>query len=88
MSKKEIRSVQKLKVTIVAETEEEKQTKYKMVRDEMYHQWQGLNLCMSLLATHNTLQKYNSGAENRLNGQLKKIQTNIDKQQKIINNTK
>lgn len=88
MSKKEIRSVQKLKVTIVAETEEEKQAKYKMVRDEMYHQWQGLNLCMSLLATHNTLQQYNSGAENRLNGQLKKVQANIDKQQKIIDNPK
>ena len=88
MSIKEIRSVQKVKVTIVAETEEERNAKYKMVRDEMYNQWQGLNLAMSLLATHNTLQRYNSGAENRLASQLKKLQANIDKQQGIIDNPK
>lgn len=88
MSIKEIRSVQKLKVTIVAETEEERNIKYKMVRDEMYNQWQGLNLAMSLLATHNTLQRYNSGAENKLESQLKKVQSNIEKQQSIIDNPK
>ena len=74
MSIKEIRSVQKIKVTIVAETEEERNAKYKMVRDEMYNQWQGLNFAMSLLATHNTLQRYNSGAENKLESQLKNLQ--------------
>lgn len=88
MSIKEIRSVQKVKVTIVAETEEERNTKYKMVRDEMYNQWQGLNFAMSLLATHNTLQRYNSGAENKLESQLKKLQANIEKQQSIIDNPK
>lgn len=81
---KEIRSVQKVKVTIVAETEEERNAKYRMIRDEMYNQWQGLNLAMSLLATHNTLQRYNSGAENRLTSQLKKNQAAIDKQQTIV----
>lgn len=81
---KEIRSAQKVKVTIVAETEEERNAKYRMIRDEMHNQWQGLNLAMSLLATHNTLQRYNSGAENRLASQLKKNQAAIDKQQAII----
>ena len=85
---KEIISVQKLKVTIVAETEEEKRAKHKTIRDEMYNQYCALNLAMSLYATHNTLEKYNSGAENRLNGQIKKIQTNIDKQDAIINSPK
>lgn len=88
MSIKEIRSVQKLKVTIVAETEEERNVKYKMVRDEMYNQWRALNLAMSLLATHSTLQQYNGGAENRLTSQLKKLQANIDKQQAIVENPK
>lgn len=88
MSIKEIRSVQKLKVAIVAENEEERNAKYKMVRDEMYNQWRALNLAMSLLATHNTLQQYNGGAENRLNGQLKKNQEAINKQQVIIDNPK
>ena len=54
----------------------------------MYNQWRALNLCMSLMATHNTLQQYNSGAENRLKAQLKKLDANIDKQQKIIDNPK
>ena len=88
MSIKEIRSVQKLKVTIVAESEEERNAKYKMVRDEMYNQWRALNLAMSLLATHNTLQQYNGGAENKLNSQLKKNQEAINKQQVIIDNPK
>lgn len=83
-----IQSVQKLKVTIVAETEEERNAKYQIIRDEMYNQWRGLNLCMSLLATHNTLQQYNSGAEYRLKSQLKKIDTQISKQQKVIDDPK
>ncbi len=88
MSKKEIRSVQKIKVTIVGDTPEEREAKFKIVRDEMYNQWRALNLCMSLLATQNTLQQYNSGAENRLKAQLRKLDANIDKQQKIIDNPK
>lgn len=83
-----IQSVQKLKVTIVAETEEERNAKYQMIRDEMYNQWRGLNLCMSLLATHHTLNQYNSGAEYRLKSQLKKIDTQIGKQQKVIDDPK
>lgn len=83
-----IQSVQKLKVTIVAETEEERNAKYQMIRDEMYNQWRGLNLCMSLLATHHTLNQYNSGAEYRLKSQLKKIDTQISKQQKVIDDPK
>ena len=83
-----IQSVQKLKVTIVAETEEERNAKYQMIRNEMYNQWRGLNLCMSLLATHHTLNQYNSGAEYRLKSQLKKIDTQIGKQQKVIDDPK
>ena len=85
---KEIRGVQKIKVTIVGEDKEDRERKFKVVRDEMYNQWRALNLCMSLMATHNTLQQYNSGAENRLKAQLKKLDANIDKQQKIIDNPK
>ena len=88
MATKEIRGVQKIKVTIVGESKEDRDRKFKIVRDEMYNQWRALNLCMSLMATHNTLQQYNSGAENRLKAQLKKLDANIDKQQKIIDNPK
>lgn len=88
MATKEIRGVQKIKVTIVGESKEDRDRKFKIIRDEMYNQWRALNLCMSLMATHNTLQQYNSGAENRLKAQLKKLDANIDKQQKIIDNPK
>lgn len=50
MATKEIRGVQKIKVTIVGESKEDRDRKFKIIRDEMYNQWRALNLCMSLMA--------------------------------------
>ena len=47
-------TVRKLKLTIVGD-EETRNQQYKIIRDEQYQQYRALNLCMSLLNTHNIL---------------------------------
>jgi hypothetical protein len=48
---KEFRTVKKLKLTIVADTKEEREEKYKFIRDSQYAQYQGLNLAMGILVS-------------------------------------
>ena len=43
---KEFRTVKKLKLTIVADTKEEREEKYKFIRDSQYAQYQGLNFAI------------------------------------------
>ena len=47
-------TVRNLKLTIVWDEETRNQL-YKIIRDEQYQQYRALNLCMSLLNTHNIL---------------------------------
>ena len=58
-------TVRKLKLTIVG-NKEIRNRQYKIIRDEQYQQYRALNLCMSLLNTHNILNTCNNGAENKL----------------------
>ena len=44
-------TVKKLKLTVVAENKEERDEKYKFIRDSQYAQYQGLNLAMGILAS-------------------------------------
>lgn len=71
-------TVRKLKLTIVGD-EETRNQQYKIIRDEQYQQYRALNLCMSLLNTHNILNTCNSGAENKLNSQIEKLDKKIEK---------
>lgn len=71
-------TTRKLKLTIVG-NEDTRKEQYKLIRDEMYEQYKALNLCMSLLNTHNILNGYNTGSENKLNNQVAKINTKIEK---------
>ena len=71
-------TVRKLKLTIVGD-EETRNQQYKIIRDEQYQQYRALNLCMSLLNTHNILNACNSGAENKLNSQIEKLDKKIEK---------
>lgn len=71
-------TVRKLKLTIVG-NEETRNQQYKIIRDEQYQQYRALNLCMSLLNTHNILNTCNSGAENKLNSQIEKLDKKIGK---------
>ena len=71
-------TVRKLKLTIVGD-EETRNQQYKLIRDEQYQQYRALNLCMSLLSTYNILNNWNSGAENKLNSQIEKLNKKIEK---------
>ena len=71
-------TVRKLKLTIVGD-EETRNQQYKLIRDEHYQQYRALNLCMSLLSTYNILNNWNSGAENKLNSQIEKLNKKVEK---------
>ena len=71
-------TVRKLKLTIVGD-EETRNQQYKLIRDEQYQQYRALNLCMSLLSTYNILNNWNSGAENKLNSQIEKLNKKVEK---------
>ena len=71
-------TVRKLKLTIVGD-EETRNQQYKLIRVEQYQQYRALNLCMSLLSTYNILNNWNSGAENKLNSQIEKLNKKIEK---------
>ena len=71
-------TVRKLKLTIVGD-EQTRKEKYKIIRDEQYQQYKALNLCMTLLNTHNILNSYNTGSENKLNSQIQKLDNKIEK---------
>lgn len=71
-------TVRKLKLTIVGD-EQTRKEQYKIIRDEQYQQYKALNLCMTLLNTHNILNSYNTGAENKLNSQIEKCDKKIEK---------
>ena len=71
-------TVRKLKLTIVGD-EETRNQQYKIIRDEQYQQYRALNLCMSLLSTYNILNNWNSGAENKLNSQIEKLNKKVEK---------
>ena len=77
------RASNKVKITIVEDDPDERNRKYKLIHDEMYKQYLALNMCMSLLATQNTLRMYNSGAENRLLSQIAKLDKKISEKQQI-----
>ena len=78
------RASNKVKITIVEDDPDERNRKYKLIHDEMYKQYLALNMCMSLLATQNTLRMYNSGAENRLLSQIAKLDKKINEKQQIV----
>ena len=82
--KKEIRTVKKIKIVPLTTEERKADEVYQLIRDERYTQNQALNFCMSLLATKHTLSNYNSGAENRLMAQLKKLEAQIEKIEKNL----
>lgn len=71
-------TVRKLKLTIVGD-EQTRKEQYKIIRDEQYQQYKALNLCMTLLNTHNILNSYNTGSENKLNSQIEKLENKIEK---------
>ena len=71
-------TVRKLKLTIVGD-EQTRKEQYKIIRDEQYQQYKALNLCMTLLNTHNILNSYNTGSENKLNSQIEKLDNKIEK---------
>ncbi|MBO3444113.1 RNA-guided endonuclease TnpB family protein [Clostridium sp. CCUG 7971] len=73
-------TTRKLKLTILGD-EETRKLQYKLIRDEQYEQYKALNLCMSLLNTHNILSGYNTGAENKLNSQIDKLNKKLEKAQ-------
>ena len=78
-------SVRKLKLTIVGD-EQTRKEQYKIIRDEQYQQYKALNLCMTLLNTHNILNSYNTGSENKLNSQIEKLNKKIDKNRLELEN--
>ena len=77
-------TVRKLKLTIVGD-EETRNQQYKLIRDEQYQQYRALNLCMSLLSTYNILNNWNSGAENKLNSQIEKLNKKVEKNKRCKN---
>lgn len=71
-------STRKIKLFAIG-NKEEINFAYKFIRDEQYEQYKGLNLCMTLLHTSNILESYNSGSEKKLQSQINKEKTKIDK---------
>lgn len=68
----------KVKITILGD-EETRKKQYKYIKDEQYEQYNALNLCMTLKHMNNVFEKYNSGAESKLNSQIKKLEEKLNK---------
>lgn len=78
-----MKTTRKLKLTIIGD-EETRKEQYKIIREEQYQQYKALNLCMTLLNTHNILNSYNTGAENKLNAQIDSIDKKIEQAKKEL----
>lgn len=78
----------KLKLVVVKENVEEKNKVYKYIRDEQYEQYKAMNLGMSLLYTYNQLCNVGSGAEKKLESQIKALSKKIEKLKIDLKSTK
>lgn len=77
----------KLKVSIVGSSEDAK-SKRLIIYKEQYEQYKALNLCISMLHTHNILGSYNSTAENKLNNKIKLLTNKVDKCKQELKSTR